>query len=91
LLAVEHLRAIDADLDDLTINKLSGNSLFRAEEVRLIYEKAAEIQIFKRATLPHRCHNCGSTDFHYAALRCICGVPIYEAADSMTAIVRIGG
>ncbi len=34
LLAIEHLKAIEADLDDSTLDKLSSNSIFTREEVR---------------------------------------------------------
>jgi predicted O-methyltransferase YrrM len=89
LLALEHLRAINAPLDDDVVEALCRDSVFVADDVRLIDERLASIAIFKRATLPHRCYRCGRDAFDYAVLRCRCGEPLYAAADSMTAILRV--
>ena len=90
LLAIEHIKAIKADLNVSIIKQLSQNSLFNSDDVQFIYDKIYEIKIHKRATLPKRCYRCGSYDIDYLTLHCHCGVNVYEIADSMTAVLKIG-
>ncbi len=87
LLCFEHLMANNKPLDDELVKTLSAKSLFAATEIKNLFDKIAGIQIFKRASLPHKCYACGSTDFDYHKLKCTCGVDIYGEADSMTAII----
>jgi hypothetical protein len=89
LLALEHLQANDRALDDATIARLTGDSLFSREDVELVFSRICSVDIYRRATLPHRCYRCGTSDFDYGALRCRCGADLYGAADSMTAVLRV--
>jgi hypothetical protein len=47
--------------------------------------------ILKRAALPLRCWQCGQSTpaFDFGSLRCQCGAPLYEEADSMSALIRV--
>ena len=89
LLAIEHLRSTGAPLDDTALTRLSTSSLFSRDEVQLVYQRCAEIRLFKRATLPHRCYRCGRSDYDFGALKCQCGVELYHPADSMTAVIHV--
>ena len=89
LLALEHLRARGAALDEAALEPLSRESLFSADDVARVAARVSAIDIYKRATLPLRCYACGTSRFDFAALRCSCGTPLYDAADSMTAVIRL--
>ena len=88
LLALEHLRATGTPLDS-AIERLTANSLFSRGDVELIAGRATSIDIIRRSTLPLRCYKCGQSAFDFGALRCQCGLPLYEEADSMSALIRV--
>jgi hypothetical protein len=89
LLAIEHLKVTGLGMDESTIHQLAGDSLFTPEDVALIFRKVQTIDIYKRATLPHRCFYCGRSDFDYAKLCCRCGADLYGESDSISAILRV--
>lgn len=89
LLALEHLQARSAALDEATVARLTGDSLFSRDDVELVFRLVRSVDIYRRATLPLRCYNCGKSAFHYGALRCECGADLYGVADSMTAVLRV--
>lgn len=89
LLCLEHFISNERELDENTLNEISKNSLFTREEIIFIFQKTATIEINKRATLPHKCYSCNSTDFNYHTLKCTCGADIYSGYDSMTAIITM--
>ena len=89
LLALEHLQATGTPLDT-AIEKLTANSLFSRSDVEAIAGKATSIEIFRRATLPLRCFQCGqSSGFDFGTLRCRCGTQLYGEATSMSALIRV--
>ncbi|HEY6363137.1 MAG TPA: class I SAM-dependent methyltransferase [Vicinamibacterales bacterium] len=89
LLALEHLQANGRVIDEPTLSRLTGDSLFSREDVELVARRVASINLYRRATLPHRCYNCGSSDFDYGTLRCRCGADLYDEADSMSAVLHV--
>ncbi len=89
LLALEHLQANGAALDDATIARLTQDSLFSREDVELVFGRVRSVDVYRRATLPHRCYSCGKSEFEYGALRCRCGADLYGIADSMSAVLRV--
>ena len=68
---------------------LARGSPFTPEDVELVFRRGDRIRFYRRAALPLRCYRCGGSDFDYAALRCPCGVDLYEAADSMSAVIHV--
>ncbi len=88
LLGLEHLKSAGAVLDRGTVRRLSQASLFSPEEVELVFGRTDRIRFYRRAALPHRCYRCGGSDYDYAALRCRCGVDLYAAADSISAVLH---
>jgi len=89
LLAIEHFKVTGLEMDDRTIHQLGGDSVFTPEDVALLFRKIQRIDIYKRATLPHRCFYCGRSDFDYAKLSCRCGANLYGESDSISAILRV--
>ena len=89
LLALEHFQARGIAPDTVAIDRLAGNSLFTRQDVELIASRVSAIEIYKRATLPLKCYNCGTSNFDFATLRCTCGTTLYAEADSMTAVLHL--
>jgi hypothetical protein len=87
LLCFEHLISTGKNLDKNILKEISSNSLFTSEQIEYIFQKISNIKIYKRATLPHKCYFCGSTDFNYHKLKCKCGTGLYSPSDSITAII----
>lgn len=86
LLALEHCKHLDNSVDE--IRKIV-TELATPKDLEMILEKCDRIRIYKRATLPHRCYNCGSSSYDYYSLKCGCGVDVYSNHDSMTAVIRV--
>jgi len=89
LLALEHLHANGAALDEDTIERLTADSLFSRDDVELVFRQVRAVDMYRRATLPHRCYQCGRSDFEYGTLRCRCGANLYDEADSMSALLHV--
>ncbi len=87
LLALQHLKDIGREVTPEIATSLSAPEFFSSGEIAAISGKIAAVEIFKRTQLPLRCHACGQADFDYVHWRCRCGAPLYEPADSMTALV----
>jgi SAM-dependent methyltransferase len=90
LLAFEHLLSTGTPLTDVAVDRLTRKSLFTAEQVRGLFGAISSIDLYRRATLPLQCYNCGAVEFEYDRLRCTCGVAIAATADSMSAVVTVG-
>ncbi len=71
------------------LSKLSINSLFSADQVKMLFEQIASVKVYRRSHLPQRCFACGESRFDYSRLRCECSAAIYAEADSMSAVIRI--
>jgi hypothetical protein len=90
LLAFEHLMSTGTALTDVAVDRLTRKSMFSPEQVRSLFGAISSIDLYRRATLPLQCYNCGAVDFEYDRLRCTCGVAIAATADSMSAVVTVG-
>jgi hypothetical protein len=91
LLALQHLKDIGRPVTPDIAASLSAPEFFSSPEIAALAGQIAHAEIFKRTQLPLRCHACGQADFDYIQWRCRCGAPLYEAADSMTALVWKSG
>ena len=88
LLAIEQARRHGYDaLDSDQIKNLCGGLDFSRDEILLLDKQIDNVKIYKRASLPMECHSCGSRIFSYHNYRCVCGVKIFDHADSMAIIV----
>jgi 23S rRNA U2552 (ribose-2'-O)-methylase RlmE/FtsJ len=86
VLAFEHLQALESPLTGAVVARLTADSWFTENDLRTLFAQIDSVQIYRRATLPLRCYRCGSADFAYERLRCLCGVQLMETADSMSAV-----
>jgi hypothetical protein len=89
LLAFEHLLSTGTALTSLAVERLTRKSLFSPEQVQDLFRLISSVDLYRRATLPLQCYNCGAVDFEYDTLRCTCGVAIAATADSMSAVLTI--
>jgi predicted O-methyltransferase YrrM len=92
LLAIERLRAAGRALPAEDAVRLAAPGLFTAVDIARLDARIAEVELFRRASLPLRCWSCGSDAFDVVAFRCSCGISLSLAdPDSMTAVLRAGG
>ena len=68
--------------------RIASDSLFSVEDVLLLAENISAISLYKRTNLPDRCYRCGSVEFNYSAYKCLCGVDLFEDADSMSFVIQ---
>lgn len=89
LLWVEHLRATGQSLNPDDAERLSAPGLLTPIDVRQLAETIAEVDIYRRTTLPLRCYACGTDNFDVVTLTCRCGTNLdIIGAESMTAALR---
>jgi hypothetical protein len=84
LLAMRHLKDCANPLTDKILSSLTAPGFFSKDDLLYLFGAIKTIELYKRAILPLRCYRCGSSAFDYKRLRCICGVDLYAAADSMS-------
>ncbi len=87
LLCFEHLISNKLLLDGALVEDLAQNSLFNKDQIKSVFTKIETIELYRRATPPHKCYSCNSSEFDYHNLRCKCGKNIYSNFDSMTAVI----
>lgn len=88
LLAIEQARRLGRkSLNPDQIAILCGGAHFTREEILLLDEQIENVFVYKRATLPMECYACGSNIFNYDNYRCVCGVNVFDHADSMAILV----
>lgn len=88
LLALQHIRATGVPFTEALADGLASKDFFTAAEVKALHADIAGIELYRRTRLPLRCYKCGGNDYDYAAMRCRCGVALYETADSMSFLIR---
>lgn len=88
LLALQHVKATGARLTESLAERLSTPGFFTVGEVFALHRSIASIELYRRTRLPLRCCRCGSSSYDYAALRCGCGAPVFQSADSMSFLLR---
>jgi hypothetical protein len=87
LLAMQHLKDCSLPLSGEMAATLATPGFFSPEDLVYLFEKIRGIDFFKRTSLPLRCYRCGSSAFDYKQLRCVCGVHLYAASDSMSVLL----
>jgi hypothetical protein len=88
-LLIEHLLATGDALRSTDLERLSFPGLFTPADARRLVSVIADVDIYRRATLPLRCHPCGGDDFDPVATMCRRGTELdFMAVDSITAVVR---
>lgn len=88
LLAMQHIKATGGRITDSVAEQLASPGFFDITDVYALFRSIASIELYKRTRLPLRCYRCGGSSYDYANLRCGCGVPLYETADSMSFLIR---
>lgn len=62
---------------------------FTSQQIGYLQYYIDEIHIYRRTTLPLKCHACKKTDFNYVQMKCSsCGEKLYDTRDSMSVILR---
>jgi hypothetical protein len=89
LWAIERARAMGRQLSESELTNLSLGPYFSKAQIQAIDQRIGEVALFRRATLPLRCHSCGGQTFDYARAVCACATPLYADDDSMSALVWI--
>jgi hypothetical protein len=87
LLAMQHLKDCSLPLSQEVVAMLATSGFFSANDLAYLFENIRSIDFFKRTSLPLRCYRCRSSTFNYKQLRCVCGVDLYAASDSMSALL----
>lgn len=87
LLAIDHYRKIAKPIDAKTAQLIANQSLLSVEEISHLDELIAEIHLYRRTRLPNFCYNCGSVDFDFSALKCLCGKDIFQVIESMSFVI----
>jgi hypothetical protein len=89
LLAVEHiLRSGRQTPTQAELEKMGAGPHFSTADILQLFEEIQSVHVYKRTTLPTSCFNCGSSLFEFNSLKCICGVDLLSAADSMSIVIR---
>jgi hypothetical protein len=68
----------------LIISQLRSN--LTKEKNNLLYLNEGCV-LYQRNHLPDFCHHCGSVDYIYSKLRCLCGVEVFSDEDSMAFVL----
>jgi hypothetical protein len=87
LLAMQHLKDCSLPLSPQVAATLATPGFFSTDDLAYLFENIRGIDFFKRTSLPLRCYRCRSSTFNYKQLRCVCGVDLYAASDSMSALL----
>jgi len=88
LLAIMHYREINVKIDYQIATLIAKNSLFNSEQIIFLNENIKHINFYRRNKLPKKCYNCGSHDFDFSSLKCVCGIEIFSDSDSMTFVIE---
>ena len=87
LLGIDHYKRIGINVDDEIASLLARNSLLTKFEILRLSSQIDSIHLYRRTHLPDYCHQCGSKDFNYSQLQCLCGQPIFSNTDSMSFVI----
>lgn len=88
LLAIDHFQKIGQVIDKEIAEYISLSSLMSADEVYMLSKLIKSISFYRRSRLPLMCYNCGSKVYNFSELKCLCGVKIFDANDSMTCVIQ---
>ena len=90
LMAIDHYMRTRRRVDAAAAARIAQDSLFTDAEVYELAGAIATVSLFRRNFLPDRCWSCGSQDYDYRAIRCLCGERLFKPDDSMSFIIRKG-
>lgn len=88
LLGIAHMRRIGVGVDDDRLLALARGSHFNLKGLRSLFAQIDVISLYRRATVPTSCWNCGSTRFDYHEMKCVCGIDLFAEADSITIVIK---
>jgi predicted O-methyltransferase YrrM len=88
LLAIDHYHRIQKNIDQTLALEISKQSLMSAEDVFLLAKQIKNVSLYRRTHLPNSCYNCGSTEFLYSQMKCVCGVDVFSNNDSMSFVIE---
>jgi hypothetical protein len=87
LLAIDHYQRINRPLDQAVVDRIAKNSWINKSQIARLTKQIAGIHLYRRSRLPLFCHNCGSEDFEFSSLKCVCGKNIFQDIESMSFVV----
>ena len=87
LLAIDHYQRIQKVISEQIIKKIAIDSMLSIHDIEVLVANIKEINLYKRNHLPDFCHHCGSTDYVYSKLKCLCGEEVFSDADSMAFVI----
>jgi hypothetical protein len=87
LLAINHYRAINVPLTQTMAHEIARNSLLTADEILLLDQQISGIHLYRRTSLPQKCHHCGSIHYQFNQFLCVCGAEIFSDTDSMSFVL----
>jgi len=87
LLALMHYQNIGFEIDENRAQLISNNSLFTITDILFLTDNIKKIYFYRRSNLPKKCYSCGSTDYNFSNLKCLCGVEVFSDADSMSFVI----
>lgn len=88
LLAIDHLKRTGIEMTEHAASALAKGSYFTSAEVMDLFTQIGRLSLYRRAHLPDRCYSCGSVDYDYRSYRCLCGVGVFQDADSMSYLIE---
>jgi len=87
LLMIERSRAIGRHLSEDEVISLSSTGFIGTHEVKELDNSITSVNLYIRPGMPLACWRCGDTVIDPSRLICRCGLGIYTADDSMTAVL----
>jgi hypothetical protein len=87
LLGLDHYKRIGVTVDDEIAALLAKNSRLTRFEILKLASQINSIHLYRRTHLPDYCHQCGSKNFEFSKLQCVCGQLIFSDTDSMSFVI----
>jgi len=87
ILAIERSRATGRFLSDYEVRSLTSTGFISSPELMALDIGIRTVALYSRPGMPLACWRCGGADFDPGRLTCACGLGIFTADDSMTAVL----
>lgn len=88
LLAIGHYKRVGHSIGSREANLIAQDAILDSSDVLALAENIQAISLYRRTTLPDHCYRCGSKEYRFSQLECVCGERIFADADSMTAVIQ---
>lgn len=88
LLGLAHYLRISKEITHERLQRLTRNSIISEEQGKILIENIKSIHFYRRTRLPERCVHCGSTEYNFDTMRCVCGARVFSDFDSMTFVIE---